>query len=113
MLRVMLDEVIILFHLSVICEYWTGSSTINPGCLDRSRRAGGGGGRHHSGVAGVVVLLCPVSQLLLSESEQRSSHGRQARSHRGPLRQVRTLGTRTIYLRTAHMEIYVSVEAHF
>ena len=107
--RVMLDEVIILFHLSVICEYWTGSSAINPGCLDRvrSRREEGGGGRHHSsvsGVAGVVVLLCPVSQLLLSESEQRSSHGRQARSHRGPLRQVRTLDTGTIYLRTAHME---------
>ena len=40
----MLDEVIILFHLSVICEYWTGSSAINPGCLDRvrSRREEGG-----------------------------------------------------------------------
>ena len=104
----MLDEVIILFHLSVICEYWTGSSAINPGCLDRVRsRREEGGGRHHSsvsGVAGVVVLLYPVSQLLLSESEQRSSHGRQARSHRGPLRQVRSLDTSTIYLRTAHME---------
>ena len=85
------------YHQQSILVVWTESE------------AGGrrGGGRHHSsvsGVAGVVVLLCPVSQLLLSESEQRSSHGRQARSHRGPLRQVRTLDTGTIYLRNAHME---------